>query len=89
MLAKLLQAVTLAALSGAAAGLLPESLGWQLPWLVLGAVAGAMAIGAWPALNGSGHRPPAPPASPPEAARSLTVARCGVSSGLAAGVGAA
>jgi len=39
------------AFSGVVSGLVPEALGWQAPWLLLGGVAAALGLLAWPALG--------------------------------------
>jgi len=55
------------AFSGITAGLLPEALGWQTPWLLLGGVAAALALLAWPVLGtpvAHGAAGPAGPARP-------------------------
>ncbi|MBI5068004.1 MAG: YbfB/YjiJ family MFS transporter [Deltaproteobacteria bacterium] len=67
------------AFSGALAGLVPGSLGWQLPWLLLGGVAAALALAAWPALGAPlAHGPAAGgPASGPHGGLRLGFRRLG------------
>jgi len=67
------------ALSGVTAGLLPDALGWQLPWLLLGGVAGALGLLAWPVLGRPTVHPAAGAAGParPEPALRLGFGRLG------------